>query len=379
MRGNKLWKYLDAVAGTLLVLLLRILLGQKHRTPPVQPVKILVIKLAAMGDTVLLIPSLRALRKQFPSSVIWMIDTAINEEVVAMVPQYVDVPMRFEIGKAMRDPLYFIRFIRHLRKQQFQVVVDFEQWSFVTAIISALSGATFSIGFKIPGKLRHLLYSQSYVRSQQHHEAQNMADLMIPLGIGHVDLVLELPVALPAVEMIQRQLDDHGWKLSQTIVVVHPGCGSHGFPREWPLDSYRLLCQSLHNEVHPFFIFTGSGPEEELTFALSQNCSYQSMRWNGRSLSHLIALLSLADLVISGNNGVMHLAAALQRPQIALHGPTNAVKWGPINPYAVVIQSSCPGCPCLDLGYEYHRTDGYCMAQITVEEVIAAARCILRY
>jgi heptosyltransferase-2 len=73
----------------------------------------------------------------------------------------------------------------------------------------------------------------------------------------------------------------------------------------------------------------------------------------------------------------MHLAAAIGIPQIALHGPTNSVQWGPLNSNAVVIRTSCPECPCLDLGSEYHRTDGYCMAQISVDEVFNEAVKIL--
>jgi ADP-heptose:LPS heptosyltransferase len=103
----------------------------------------------------------------------------------------------------------------------------------------------------------------------------------------------------------------------------------------------------------------------------------QSIVWNERGLNKLIALLSLAHLVVSGNNGVMHIAAALQKPQVALHGPTNSRKWGPLNPKAVVIRSSCPDCPCLDLGFEYHRTDGFCMEQISVEEVFQAAKKLM--
>ncbi len=53
-----------------------------------------------------------------------------------------------------------------------------------------------------------------------------------------------------------------------------------------------------------------------------------------------------------------------------LEGPNDPAKWGPINPRAAGVFSTCPGCPCLDMGWEFHRTDGFCMEQITVDEVI---------
>ncbi|HVN49106.1 MAG TPA: glycosyltransferase family 9 protein [Bacteroidota bacterium] len=374
MRGNKLWKYLDIIAGTLIVLFLKIVLRRKSAAPPEHLQKILVIKLAALGDTILLIPSLRALREKHPSSTIWMIGTSINEELISMFPQYVNRFISFKIGETLRNPFYFFQFIRKLRKQQFDVVIDFEQWSFITAIISSLAGTCCTIGFKIPGKWRHILYHQALMRQPEKHEAESMACLLSPLGIESVSTQLELPVHDATVEIVKRILLQTGWTERQQLVVVHPGCGAHGFPREWPLESYRSLCSRLQREFHPFFVFTGSASEERLTTSLVQSFSQQSMVWNEPGLEKLIALLSLAHLVVSGNNGVMHLAAALHKPQIALHGPTNPRKWGPLNSRAMIIQSSCPECPCLDLGFEYHRIDGFCMEQISVEEVFQAAK-----
>ena len=96
-------------------------------------------------------------------------------------------------------------------------------------------------------------------------------------------------------------------------------------------------------------------------------------------LGELIGCLSLASLVISGNSGTMHLAAALGQPQVALHGPAGAVKWGPLNRNARVVESTCPECPCLDMGWEYHRTDGFCMSRIPVDAVLEPALRILAH
>jgi ADP-heptose:LPS heptosyltransferase len=65
----------------------------------------------------------------------------------------------------------------------------------------------------------------------------------------------------------------------------------------------------------------------------------------------------------------MHVAAGLKKKQVVLNGPTNSQIWGPLNPNARLIQSSCPQCPCLKLGFEYHTYDGSCMKKIEIEEV----------
>jgi ADP-heptose:LPS heptosyltransferase len=68
----------------------------------------------------------------------------------------------------------------------------------------------------------------------------------------------------------------------------------------------------------------------------------------------------------------MHVAAALRRPQVALHGPQDPALWGPVNAKARIVRSDCPKCPTLRFGFEYHRKDQACMARIGIEEVKAA-------
>jgi len=377
MRGNKILKYLDYYLGTVIVLLLAPF-RRKTAPAPARLEKILVIKLAAVGDTVLLVPSLRALRKRFPRAEITMVGTTINRELVQLFPDYVDRFRELQVQRAVSNPLYFFDFMRVLRSERFDAVIDFEQWSFLTPIVCHLAGIPHTFGFRIHKPVRHLLYSKTYERQRNKHESENFVGLLTLLGVQAPPPRLELPVNKSVRAEVKTALVDKGWKPSQRLVVLHPGCGVHGFPREWPLSSYKSLCGRLLDEFNVFVVVTGSAGEERLKRELVRSFPSQGCSWDDSSLEKLIALLSMARLFISGNNGVMHLAAALRIPQIALHGPTDSAKWGPLSPNAVVLRSRCPECPCLDLGFEYHRTDGYCMRQIDVDEVYTAARGILR-
>ncbi|MEK6570747.1 MAG: glycosyltransferase family 9 protein, partial [Bacteroidota bacterium] len=251
------------------------------------------------------------------------------------------------------------------------------QWSHFTPIILALTGVPLRLGFKTKAQFRHLLYTHFYERQLDVHESENFLGVLKLLRIHEGTLDLELPVNLGLMSDIKQELGTFGWKEGQSIVLVHPGCGVHGFPREWPLWSYRKLCERLVRRYNPFLIFTGTPEEQHLTKELAGSFRESGCAWNISNLERFIALISISRLSISGNNGAMHVFAALRVPQIALHGPTNKKKWGPLNPNAIVIESSCSGCPCLDLGFEYHRADGYCMAQISVDEVYDAATELL--
>lgn len=378
MRGSKLNKLLDQIVGTPLILALALFARLRPaRRQPDSPKNILVVKLAAVGDTLLLIPSVRSLKRQFPDAAIVLLATSVNADLAELFPQYFSEILILDVRAVVRNPILFIRFLRRLRKGRFEMALDFEQWALVTPIVLELARIPWTLGFKSKSGFRHLLYNTSVLRQSEQHEAKNFLNLAQATGAKNGKPELELPVRIDLAQETEKYLRGRGWRGGQPLVLIHPGCGSHGFPRQWPISSYNELCLKLITSHNPFFVFTGLGREKELADELAQHFVSSSTAWDKPGLQELIALLSLADLVVTGNNGVMHLAAALKRPQLALHGPTNAKKWGPLNERAVIIESSCPGCPCLDLGFEYHRTDGFCMTQIAVDEVYSAAHKVL--
>ena len=164
----------------------------------------------------------------------------------------------------------------------------------------------------------------------------------------------------------------------QLRVLIHPGCGADGLPREWPLARYAELAEWLLTTHNAQILISGGPEEKHKTAELTRRLKGEAIDVGGKlSWNGVISLVNLVDLVISGNTGVMHIAAALRKKQVALHGPTDPLLWGPINPNAIVIQSSCPVCPSLRLGFEYHRKNQSCMALIGAEEVKAAVTRIL--
>ena len=158
MRGNKFYKFLDLFIGTILVLLLRCVGFKRRHGFNASPKNIGIIKLAAMGDTLLLVPILRKLRTTYPEVNIVFIGTKINEELVHLFPKYTDRFLCFDIRQSLHRPCSFFLFLKKLRSRNFDVVLDFEQWSMITPIMTALSGAKAAAGFSLRHRMRHLLY-----------------------------------------------------------------------------------------------------------------------------------------------------------------------------------------------------------------------------
>jgi heptosyltransferase-2 len=255
-------------------------------------------------------------------------------------------------------------------------VIDFEQWTRLTPLLLAFANIPVRIGFKTERQHHHYLYTQAVERTSNKHEVKSFLSLVELFTETNQCTELELKVNQAKREKVKEWLLSKGWNEAKKLTIIHPACGTHGFLREWSPKNYRRVIEHLQKLNETLFIVTGT-ERESVVMDLVCDSKTSVPKYSIVDGEEFVALLSIANLFISGNTGAMHLAAALKIPQVALHGPTNADIWGPVNPNAIVIKSSCPQCPCLDLGFEYHRTDGFCMEQIRVEEVVATCERLL--
>lgn len=363
-------RQLDLLLGVPLTWILSLLWNRRSSRGGVvrgrSPRRVLVIKLAAVGDAVLLVPALRSLRKALPEARIdWLVST-VNQTVARTVP-YVDDVIVWPRTSLRTLP----NVIRRLRAESYDLVIDADQWARVTSIVSFLTGAPERIGFDTPGQHRARLYTRAHRKTFADHEMSEFLKLFSLVAPLEVDPSLELwDTARGQKELEERLGSWLSGRSNAPLVLIHPGCGADGLPREWPLASFAAIGRWL-KEVYGAELILSSGPEEthkprELNDLLGGEAHDVGgkLSWLG-----MISLMRYVDLVISGNTGVMHIAAAMGRRQIALHGPTDPALWGPVNPNAVVVRSSCPECPCLRLGFEYHRFDSSCMSRIDTGEV----------
>jgi len=145
-RGNKFFRFVDRYLGVGFLLFLS-WLRKRGAKPHLQIHQIAVVEPAAIGDTIILTPVLRALRNNFPKAYITFICSRGNYEVVKHIP-YIDKIEIFDVQKFLGNPFRFFKWLESLRQKQFDVVLDFEPWVRIPAIISALLRGRFKIGFK---------------------------------------------------------------------------------------------------------------------------------------------------------------------------------------------------------------------------------------
>lgn len=356
-------RWFDFLFGVPLIWILS-LFSRKSTSSIPDPKRILVVKLAAVGDTILLAPALRALREAYPNATIDWLVSPINQEIARTV----DGVDHIIIWKASAGSIF--KLTRELRKRRFDVVIDFEQWARATALVSFLTGAPVRVGFKTPGQHRDRLFTHVYEKKFLNHEVFDFLDLLSHFPGVKPDSRLELRETEEGKREKAFYFAKSNSTAGQRYVLIHPGCGADGLPREWPLANYAVVGHWLQKQFNAAVVLT-SGPEEfRKTANLNKLLGGSAIDLGGKlSWSGLVSVVRSMDLVMSGNTGVMHIAAAFQKPQIALHGPTDPKLWGPLNPNAETLSSRCPLCPSLKLGFEYHHHGPNCMKQIDIEDV----------
>ena len=142
----------------------------------------------------------------------------------------------------------------------------------------------------------------------------------------------------------------------QPYVVFHlwPG-GFRSELREWPQDRWRELAQIMAREGLTI-VLTGGPGDRARTDAFIESCGadlapHMVSIAGEFKIPELVNVIADARCVVSVNTGVMHLAGGVGVPTIALNGPTNSLRWGPLGRDVICIDSELPGCGFLDLGF----------------------------
>jgi heptosyltransferase I len=374
LRGNPRLKILDRqVLGALIWLFRRLI---RFRPIPSNPTRVLLIKLNAIGDTLLFLALARIIKEHNPAIRVDYLGSELNRPVLERC-LYIDHLHLLELSRLLHRPTGIFSLLARLRREDYSVAIDGSQWERLPALIALLSGAETTIGFDTPDHHnRSAAFKYALPHRREVHEIDCFLSLLEPLGIipKPQDRRAEYHVSPDDRQRLEvLPLPTPPW------IVVHPGCGSHGQPRQWPVANYIQLARRLSASFPgAAIILTGQGDEADLCAAINLGVPATTHNFANRLDFHLTgALLEKSSLLICGNTGIMHLGASLEVPLVALHGPTDPRHWGPLSEKAVVIQSPKSCAPCLYLGYEYNCECPRCMEEIGIEEVFGACQSLL--
>lgn len=350
--------------------------------------KILVISLAGIGDTLLATPLLRVLRERYPQAAI---DVAVmwagSRDILQGNPHINSVYFQ----NLLKEPLSSnLRFIRKLRKENYDISINtYPQSKREYRIIARLIGAPVRLSHRHECStwLDSLLVNRQIDQDYSVHCIQNNLNLLRlldqPLPTQPVDCeIFFTPAERQWAEEWVRRPELEGKRL----VAMHVGSGKtkNLILKRWPLENYIELIRKLLPAYPDIQIVLFGGPEEQDDNAqiLQAIQDPRLVPAKSRSLKEAAALLGKCHLFLSVDNAFMHLAAAMKAPrQIVIESPTFNKTIEPwLRPYRLVPNPMVAG-----RNLEYYLYDGKdikgsrehllaCMRSITPDAVFAAFR-----
>lgn len=351
----------------------------RGRRPGVR--RILVARRTRLGDLVVALPMLNALRALYPRA---HIDLAVQPGAEEMARRIVEpgsdgpvdgvVVLDFLSSPSRRDQL---RGASRLVARRYDLLVTGAGYSMLpeATLCGAPRWVSLDDGHPLQQRATHRVRLDPF-----RHEAANHLALAEALGGTALGPSRCPRVASPGAEVRRSVRMKLGVAGDTDLVVVHPGAQKPS--RRWPAERYgRVIATLLASKPELQVVITAGAGEEDLTervrSAVPNPERSRCVSAAGRTdLGELVALLSEAALVICGDTGVLHLARAVGSPLLALLGPENEDRWGP-HPGgpgpAVSLRHEVPCAPCKRWDCEPH----YCLESLQADEVAAAAASLL--
>lgn len=346
------------------------------------PERILVVKLAGLGDAVLMLQPIRALRRRCPRAYIEMLAAPLTAGVFHDEPSLNRLTL-YDLFGTQRGLRQYFRLLRDLRRKKFDMVVDFEQHIKMVAVTSWLTEASRRIGLAGPGNSRRLMLTDAIPLDGKSHMAcffHELAEHAGAIDVGRESSKLMIDKASSS--RVEAWFQSVGLKKSDIIVGMHTGSGVRAKSRKWLPERFAELINGLQERVVARVILTGSAMEREDLEYIARRCKVRPiLACQDLSVKELAYLISLMTAFISNDTGPMHIGPAMATPTIALFGPQDPRRYGPLGPdhKALYRPPSCSPCIQIHLGAvpECKKGDSECMNNLQVEEVLAALLDIL--
>jgi heptosyltransferase I len=346
-------------------------------------VKILVIKPSSLGDVVHALPTVARIRAKFPdASISWLINGELS-------PLLADCPLiddRIEFHRHQYAKLPSL--LSRLRRARFDLVVDL-QGLFRSGLMTWATGAPRRIGRSDAREGARFAYaeivavpdSQTPGTVSQRVGGPSPDTKHVPANIHAVDLCLLIADYLkcpPRPVSFPLGRDDAAVRAVDALLTAVPPAGliavnpsARWRTKLWGDENFRALLMRLPRER---IVLTGSRHDAVPIAAVAGGC----LNLAGKTgLLELVELLRRCSVLVTGDSGPMHLAAAVGTPVVAIFGSTDPVLTGPYGSGHVVLRADVPCSPCLSTTCR-NPVAMECMRRVTVEQVRAALEPVVK-
>ena len=322
-----------------------------------------------VGDAVMSLPALHALRARFATDHIailarpWVADLYAREAVCDRVIPYTPAPGGGDLAAKWRVA-------RELAKESFDLAVLLPN-SFESAMVARLAGISRIVGYNRDG--RGWLLSDAIPAPKLHrHERFYYLELLKQAGL--IEGFADAPIRLtPASELGAELLAARG--IGLPVIGVSPGA-AYGNAKRWLPERFAESARELAAALRAQVVLFGSASERDLCGTVAQAIGSHAHNLAGQtSLREFIDMASACRVFLTNDSGAMHIASALGVPSVTVFGSTDDVTTGPTGPLARIVREPVECSPCLKRECPI---DHRCMTRIPASRVTATAFELLK-
>lgn len=348
------------------------------RLPVNRPLRILIVRLSAIGDVVHGMPVLCALRDAFPEAKIaWVVES----RAAALLRGHEALDQLIELPRGWLKSFKTVRQLRRdLRAFRPDVAIDMQGLT-KSAIAARLSGARYRIGFgdEKGRELSRWFYNVKVTVPAVHVIDANL-QLLTPLGIGEPigaswkrpPVRFGIPERAEDAQTAEKMIHEFGFDAGVGFAIINPGAG---WPSKvWPAERFGEVAARLGKEESlPTLVVWAGNQEKDWAETIVARSEGHARLAPPTSLTELAAVSRRARLFIGSDTGPLHIAVAVGTPCVGLYGPMPAERNGPYGEQHVAIQKA----QFEGTSRERRSASPEVMNAIRVDDVLEACRRII--
>ncbi len=342
---------------------------------PQSPGKILIRSTNWIGDAIMTTPAVRTIRQNFPDADITLLALPWVADVFAACPHIDHIFIYHKNGRyqGLRGK---IRLAADLRAEHFDLTILLQN-AFEAALITTLARIPVRAGYTTDGRgilLTHGIHKHPDIGSK--HQVHYYQEMLRGLGLQPGPDSLELFLEPSAIQEAEALLEKAVQGREVPIIGLNPGA-AYGPAKRWPVRKYGELGRQLAIATDGLILIFGTEEDREAAAEISEAADERVLDLTGKtSLALALACIDRCQVFVTNDSGLMHVAAALHTPLVAIFGSTDHIATGPYSDKATIIRKPLDCSPCMKT--HCPKEHFQCMEQITVDEVAEAALKLLK-
>jgi heptosyltransferase-2 len=327
-----------------------------------------------IGDAVMTTPAVRAIRRNFPDARISLLAKPWVAPVFAHSP-HVDEIIVYDAMGRHRGALGPLRLARDLHRQGFDAAILLQN-AIEAALIAFMARIPVRIGFDTDARrllLTHPVRCTKAIKAI--HQTGYYLKILEGVGLATWEQSLELHLGEADRRQALRILASHGIEGGRPLIGLNPSA-TFGPAKQWFPERYAALGERLHRRYDAAIVIFGGPADRDLGQSITGMMACPVIDLSGRtSLGEAMALIDRCSAFVTNDSGLMHVAAALDTPLVAIFGSTNSTTTSPYSPTSRIVRVSIECSPCMQpvcpLGHMN------CMREVSVDMVSAAVEGLL--